>query len=110
MGPWRARSNEQRRSDPGFGYAVRWPGLDARLRGRRVEGLRYEPDGGFVVVELWVSADLEGCQVLGVGDSPARAVGLVLRTQPLRWGWPMGQIFRLILRGGPPALAYICVG
>ena len=47
--------------------AIRWPGLDARLRGRRVGGLRHEPEAGFVVVELedggelWISADWEGC-------------------------------------------------
>ena len=48
---------------------IRWPGLDARLRGRRVEGLRYDPDEGSVVVELGddtelrVSGDLEGCGI-----------------------------------------------
>ena len=44
---------------------IRQPGLEARLRGRRVTGLRYEPDAGRVVVELedgelWVSADRGG--------------------------------------------------
>jgi hypothetical protein len=31
--------------------AIRWPGLAARLRGRRVPGLRYEPDEGYAVAE-----------------------------------------------------------
>ena len=47
---------------------VTWPGLEARPRGRRVLGLRYEPGDSFMVVELEggelrVSADDEGWQV-----------------------------------------------
>jgi len=48
---------------------IKWLGLAARLRGRRILDLRYEPEDGFVVLELadkgelWVSADIEGCQV-----------------------------------------------
>jgi len=49
---------------------IRWPGLAARLRGRRILDLRYEPEDGFLVIglegggELWVSADAEGCQAI----------------------------------------------
>ena len=47
---------------------MRWPTLTARLRRRRIKGLRYD-DAGFAVIELadgdalWVSADPEGCNV-----------------------------------------------
>lgn len=58
---------------------LRWPSLEARLRGRRIAGLRYDPEAGFVVVELtdgaelWVSADREGCQTFDE-PKPRRAV------------------------------------
>ena len=62
----------------------RWPELDARLRGTRVAGLRYEPDSGFVVVEfvdggeLRISADWEGCArivlEMGAGNANRRTL------------------------------------
>ncbi len=47
--------------------------------GRRIAGLRYDPDAGYAVIELadgdelWVSADREGCHVLIVGHGERRS-------------------------------------
>ena len=48
---------------------LRWPTLSRRIRGQRIVDLRYEPDSGYLVLELeegelWASADWKGCQVI----------------------------------------------
>ena len=48
---------------------MRWKGLDRKLAGAVVTGIRYEPDSGYLIVELidgreiWLSGDREGGHV-----------------------------------------------
>jgi len=46
-----------------------WPNLSRSLRGQRILSLRYDPEVGYVILEIeggavWISADSEGCHVL----------------------------------------------
>ena len=56
---------------------LHWPTIAARLRGRRIVDLSYDPEHGHVVIRLdgltlYVSADRGGCHVICVNDLPAQ--------------------------------------
>jgi hypothetical protein len=70
---------------------MRWKTLDQRLEGAVIRRLRYEPNSGFVVIELadgrelLVSACWEGCHVL-LDDSCASYTSPFSRPQTLENG------------------------
>lgn len=53
-----------------YTQAMHWDGIDRQVKGLRIQGLRFEPEVGYALLELedgrelWISADREGCQII----------------------------------------------